>query len=262
MTSPVPEIIGVWIAAFLTLAIFSFLYKDNPIYKFAEHLYVGISVGYAFILALKSTLIPNLYEKVKVAALAAFGTGPEGATWGLFRLGAFVLGVMLLARLSRKGAWISRWPLALMIGSFAALRMTGLTQSDLIGQVNGTMVALNGWGLPMWSWEQPSVVNNLVLVVGVMCVLVYFFFSVEQKGLGKHAAGIGTVFLMVTFGSSFGYTVLGRVSLLIGRAQDLYTYSERRYGYATFICGAAVLLYLIVWERRRARARPGSGEPT
>jgi len=35
--------IGTWVAAFLTLSIFSFLYKDNPFYKFAEHLMVGVS---------------------------------------------------------------------------------------------------------------------------------------------------------------------------------------------------------------------------
>ena len=33
-------------AAFLTLAIFSFLYKDNPFYKFAEHLFVGVSAAF------------------------------------------------------------------------------------------------------------------------------------------------------------------------------------------------------------------------
>jgi len=38
--------IGVWIAAGLTLCVFSFLYKDNPFYKFAEHLFVGVSAGY------------------------------------------------------------------------------------------------------------------------------------------------------------------------------------------------------------------------
>jgi len=38
--------IGIWAAALLTLAIFSFLYKENPIYRFAEHLLVGVSAGY------------------------------------------------------------------------------------------------------------------------------------------------------------------------------------------------------------------------
>ena len=35
-------ILGGWIAVFLTLGIFSYLYKDNPFYKIAEHLFVGV----------------------------------------------------------------------------------------------------------------------------------------------------------------------------------------------------------------------------
>ena len=40
------EILGIWLVSFLTVCILSFLYRDNPFYKFAEHLYVGISAGY------------------------------------------------------------------------------------------------------------------------------------------------------------------------------------------------------------------------
>ena len=46
-----PEIIGAWIVVLLTLCIGSFLYDDNPFYKAAEHLYVGISAGYTLVIA-------------------------------------------------------------------------------------------------------------------------------------------------------------------------------------------------------------------
>ena len=46
--SPLPfvDVMGAWLAIFLTLCILSFLYKDNPFYKIAEHLFVGVSIGY------------------------------------------------------------------------------------------------------------------------------------------------------------------------------------------------------------------------
>jgi hypothetical protein len=53
---------GVWIAALLTLFIFSFLYKDNPLYKFAEHLFVGVSAGYIVVQQFWQVLFPNLIE--------------------------------------------------------------------------------------------------------------------------------------------------------------------------------------------------------
>jgi len=54
--------ISTTIAALATLAIFSFLYKDNPFYKFAEHLLVGISVGYFVVVAWVNTVVPKLIQ--------------------------------------------------------------------------------------------------------------------------------------------------------------------------------------------------------
>ncbi|HUT26280.1 MAG TPA: hypothetical protein VM492_18270 [Sumerlaeia bacterium] len=252
-----PEILGVWVSAFLTLAIFSFLYKDNPVYKFAEHVFVGVSAGYTLILTYSGTLAPNLVQPLIKAArhaglLAAQEVDPQAWT-GWFRLGALTLGILMLMRLSPKWGWVSRWPLALLIGTYAALRMTGLAQADLVMQVNATMVPLFGKDLPRFHWQDPSVLNHWILVIGVFSVLIYFFFSLEQKGPLKHAAFIGTFFLMVAFGSSFGYTVLARISLLIGRVQDLYDFAERRTGYASIVCAVAVILFLVVWELRNRR---------
>jgi hypothetical protein len=55
----------------------------------------------------------------------------------------------------------------------------------------------------------------------VITTVVYFFFSREQKGGFKFVANIGIVYIMIGFGASFGYTVMARVSLLLGRLQFL-----------------------------------------
>jgi hypothetical protein len=59
---PLWETIGIWLGAFLTLCIFSFLYKDNPFYKLAEHLFVGISAGYWATLEYHNVFRPNLWD--------------------------------------------------------------------------------------------------------------------------------------------------------------------------------------------------------
>jgi predicted phage tail protein len=61
----------------------------------------------------------------------------------------------------------------------------------------------------------------VVLVLGTVAVLFYFFFSVEHKKVGSAVSKVGIWFLMVSFGASFGYTVMGRLSLLIGRVNFL-----------------------------------------
>ena len=58
--------VGIWVGALLTLCIFSFLYKDNPLYKFAEHLFVGVSIGYVVMQQYYNVLLPNLFERLTV----------------------------------------------------------------------------------------------------------------------------------------------------------------------------------------------------
>ena len=71
--------------------------------------------------------------------------------------------------------------------------------------------------MPGGQFSLLETVNNVLLVVGVICGLVYFFFSKEHTGVFGAASRIGIWFLMVAFGAAFGYTVMARISLLIGR---------------------------------------------
>ena len=192
------QIIGTWIAAGLTLAIFSFLYKDNPFYKFAEHLYVGISAAYAILYVFYFDVKPLLIEK--------FITEQGAERWILLIPAAF--GLIMLARWIPKISWLSRWSIALTVGIAAGLGITGQIQGILLPQIQGTLVPLNS-------------INNVIMVIGVIATLIYFYFSIAHKGAVKIGSRLGMVFIMVAFGASFGYTVMARISLLIGRLHFL-----------------------------------------
>jgi hypothetical protein len=200
--------LGVWIGALLTLGILSFLYKDNPVYKFCEHLFVGVSAGYWVVLTFWSVVMPNLFDPM----LAGIR---HHSVEGWLLLIPLVLGVMLFSRFFPHGDWLSRWPIALILGVYPALRITGFAQGDFVEQLHGTI-------LPFWS--TPSfwiALNNVILVVGLVTTLIFFFFSKEHTGALGGAAKIGIYFLMVSFGASYGYTVMARISLLIGRVMFL-----------------------------------------
>jgi hypothetical protein len=64
--------------------------------------------------------------------------------------------------------------------------------------------------------------KNTTILVGVLSCLVYFFFSVEHKGVVGRVADFGVLFLMITFGAGFGYTVMGRIALLAARLEFLF----------------------------------------
>jgi len=195
--------LGVWIAALLTLGILSFLYKDNPAYKLCEHLLVGVSAGDYVVLNYFSVVKPNLLDK-------RFGPGPD-----YFRIVPLILGVLLFSRFFPKGDWLSRWSIALILGVYPALRITGFGQGDFVEQIHGSM-------LPLWVPGNPAAtVNNWLLIGGLLATLIFFFFSKEHKGALGGTAKVGVYFLMVSFGASYGYTVMARISLLIGRVMFL-----------------------------------------
>lgn len=210
---------SLWVSGLLTLMIFSFLYRDNPFYKFAEHLFVGVSAAYWMTTAFWNTLMPNMIGKIYPPALAPFSpqlaaAPPEPVFWI-----PLIFGLLLLSRLIPGVDYLSRWAIALIVGWTAGTNMMRYMQSDFVGQIFSTMrplIATADGGLLL-----VDTLSNIILVVGVLCGLVYFFFSKEHTGAFGGAAKVGIWFLMVTFGAAFGYTVMARISLLIGRMEHL-----------------------------------------
>ncbi len=210
---------GTWVAALLTLCIFSFLYRDNPFYKFAEYLFVGVSAGYYIVLNYWTVIDANLVGPLREAFGGQVIGGPFRIEQGDYRALLVVpalLGLLLLTRLSRRFEWLSRWSLAVIIGVFAGLKTTGFAQGDLVAQVQASLQPL--W-LPGRLWAS---LNALLFTVGLLASLLYFFYSREHKGVLGRVSRVGVAFLMISFGAGYGYTVMSRVSLLIGRFQFLF----------------------------------------
>lgn len=196
---------GVWTAALATIGIVSFLYKDNVLYRICESVFIGTSAGYWFV----TYFWDNLYRKFYL------GIQDDTDPNRFFLWFGVVLGVMMLTRLWGKIGWLSRWPLAFVVGATAGLYMMTFFVSNAMRQVGATI-------MPIFRGSLPAIIDNTVLAVGVFCGLVYFFFSKEHRGLFGGASRVGIWFLMITFGASFGYTVMSRMSLMLGRFDFLF----------------------------------------
>ena len=117
-----------------------------------------------------------------------------------------------------------------------------------MGQIKGTIIPLADPDLPFFNLMGASHFNNLVILVGTVTGLLYFFFSKEHTGNFGKVTRVGIYFLMISFGASFGFAVMGRVSLLIGRFEDLINYSSIEYNYATFVILTFMIIVLGVWS--------------
>ena len=211
--------VELWLGALLTLMIFSFLYKDNPFYKFAEHLFVGVSAAYWMVIGIWTTLMPNLVARIWPSAVRSIVNMPEDAKPQYHFIIPAVFGILMLTRLVERVSWLSRWAMAFVIGYAAGTNFTRYLQSDFVGQIYNTMLPLvvrTDGGIAVG-----AMISSVVLLVGVICALIYFFFSKEHTGAFGAASRLGIWFLMVAFGAAFGYTVMARISLLTGRMQYL-----------------------------------------
>ncbi len=245
---PPETILGAWVAAGLTLFIYSFLYKDNPLFKLGEHLYVGISVGYSVVLTWHTVFLRLLWEPLKKDIIenpAALGS--------YVLLIPAVLGLLMWARFVPKIAWLSRLAFAFVVGFGSGVAIPRTVSALILAQIKDTVNPLitmgaNGLSMGLDLASPQSGVNTIILLIGVVSVLFYFFFSVEHTGPGQVTARTGIYFLMIAFGAAFGYTVMSRMSLLIGRFADLIKYARAEYGYAALVLLALTVLALAAWE--------------
>lgn len=199
--------LGIITSVALTLAMYSFLYKDNPVFKIAENLFVGVAMGYWIIITWFNILKPDVFETLIVPIFKDTGKSPQYLV-----IIPTLLGIFMLLRFSKKMTWLSRWSFAFIVGLGAGITIPNFIHAFILKQ------------LTFDSLLTPSIVgsiNNFLILLGVVSVLIYFFFSVEHKGVVGGISVIGVWFLMIAFGASFGYTVMARMSLLIGRIQFL-----------------------------------------
>ncbi len=120
----------VLLAGFLTLSIYSFLYKENPLYRFAEHLYVGVSAGYLFARAINDVLYKKIWDVLV--------TPDPGVVQDWWMLIPTILGFMMILKLVPRVSWVSRWAIALVVGGTIGLVMTTRFKADVIQQITGT----------------------------------------------------------------------------------------------------------------------------
>ncbi len=210
----------IWLtfATFVTLATFSFLYKDNPFYKFAEHLVVGVSAGYFVIILWHNGLVPNLFERLEDGDWYVLWLNSD-APWYLVPA---ILGLMMWARFSKQYSWLSRWPMALYIGISTGIAIPLEMANRVNKQLAASMIDIdwaNFWGNSYL--DIASGYSQVIIFAGTFAALIYFFFSKAHTGTFGAVAKFGIWVLMIGFGASFGFTVMARISLFINRVQEI-----------------------------------------
>jgi hypothetical protein len=337
MSWPLPfiDVLGFWIGVFLTFCILSYLYKDNPFYKFAEHLFVGVSIGYIVMKQYYDVIRPNLIDHL------------DFDSWAELRylLPIVFIALLLVKAVSQRLSWVGRYPLAFVVALYAGLQINAYAGSDLAEQLKAStrpvdvekvnvneapasdLATLPGMSPPVArkiveyresqgvtfrsldelddvpgltpaqrediqgargsiagldaqatlskggiNWFES--ISRILLLIGLCASLIYFYFSIEQKGAVGRISRVGVFVLMLGFGAAFGYTVQGRLALAVGRAMDVLDrdkspqhQAQVNGPYVAIISIVIIVAGLVIWEiwsKRRPRrddSDAGGGGP-
>jgi protein-S-isoprenylcysteine O-methyltransferase Ste14 len=125
------------------------------------------------------------------------------------------------------------------VGMMAGLKFYVFLNSNLLTQIKASTINLSG--------TYYNIINEVIILVGVISGLIYFFFSKEHTGVVGKVSRIGIYFLMIKFGASFGFAVMGRISLLIGRFEELIEFSKPEYYYSTPVILVVIIIILGYW---------------
>ncbi|MBO7447328.1 hypothetical protein J6U78_03270 [bacterium] len=202
-----------------------FAVLDSALYKQTLKLQSTNDVAVSLQSAFASSEI-NLVDKATVMGalndyFKGYKTVPTSRHfWVLYIFISVLLGLMFITRFFPKHAWLSRFPMAYTIGIGVGMGTPLSFQSQIMQQVQASFIPMlvrSGNGI---DWL--ATFGNLSLVIGTLTVLYYFFFSFKKEdAASRGATKIGIAYLMIGFGASFAFTIMARVSLLIGRINFL-----------------------------------------
>ena len=210
-----PDLISGFIAFVFTLFIFSYLIGDNPLFRIAVYIFVGVSAGYVASVAFRQVIWPDLLvQMVK-------GTFTQKALLTV----PLILGVLLLTKISPRLTNLGMPTMALLVGVSAAVAIGGAVTGTFFPQIGATINMFDIHSATSAAQLAGMLFNGAWILAGVTTTLVYFHFgarttsngSVRRFALIELIAFIGSIFLAITLGVLFAGVYSAALTALIDR---------------------------------------------
>lgn len=213
------DLIWTLVSFVLTLMIFSYLLGDNPLFRVASYIFVGVTAGYSAVLVIYQVILPRLFQPLI-----------EGA-WEerVLTLIPLVLSVLLLTKISPKLSQLGSVSMGYLVGVGAAVAISGAVMGTLINQVVATVNVFDLRASAITENPAFQLLNGFVMVLGIITTLSYFQFtgkakqgdSVDRSAVVEALAKFGQVFIAITLGALFAGVFSAAVVALIDRLDFL-----------------------------------------
>ncbi len=214
------DLIGAFLGFIFTIAVFSYILGDNFLFRIAIAIFIGVTAGYAAIVALYNVIWPQLLFPL------LFGTQSER----LLAIIPFILGVFLLFKLVPRYSSLGNPVMAYLVGVGAAVIISGAVIGTIFPQVSASINTLNWRGfqeqgsMPVW-----SLIQGVIILVSTITTMIYFQFVTgygdihleKQSALFTSIIWIGKIFVAVTLGAIFAGVLIATLTALVERMQFL-----------------------------------------
>lgn len=204
-----PDLIGGILGFFFTVSILSYLIGDNPLFRFALHIFIGSASGYVALVTINEVLRPRFVSTFSVKdplALAIISV-------------PLVLFLFLVLKLRAKISSLGNITIGFLIGVGAGTALGASLTGTLIPQVEATWLSLIPGG-------DGNLINNLIMIFGVVATLVSFQYWLNQKHTHENTTSSGLIrlthqsgkgLISIALGAVYGGLIISGIAILTDR---------------------------------------------
>ena len=215
------DFVGLSLGFLLTILVFSYLLGDNPFFRLAIHIFIGVAAAYVAIVTVNNVLIPRL--------IIPLIQGSQGER--LLSILLFIPGLFLFFKVTplRKAG---NWAVAILVGIGAAAAIGGAITGTLFPQILGTINSVDpsAYTISNSRWDQA--INGIIIVLGTVTTLIYFHFGTqdipgqtdERLPIIEQISKVGKIFLAITFGALYAGVFLSALAALVERLSSFWSF--------------------------------------
>ncbi|HNB53300.1 MAG TPA: hypothetical protein PK530_15220 [Anaerolineales bacterium] len=220
------DLIGAILGFLLTCMVLSYIFGDNPLFRFSVHLFIGVAAGFAGAVALRNVIYPNLVLPLLSVA------GGDSSLPTLLSLVPVGLSLLLLTKLFPQMGRAGNLSMAFLVGVGAAVAVGGAITGTLFPQTTSAMNQINlnlieNATAPNTAFQ--DLISGIISISVTVLTLLYFHFTTRQNTTERPAwleaiAFGGQIFIALTFGVVFAGVYTAALTALIDRLNALIEY--------------------------------------
>jgi hypothetical protein len=204
-----------------TLSIFSFLIRENPLYRLFEHLFMGVATAIGTAATFRYFIIPEVIYPLMGLDIVIYPDQTPASTYNranLLLLLPMFFGALYYFILVPRFSWIAQLVIGFSLG-VAGGNAFKATINEMLPQVTDSFRPLY---IPGNLGDSAS---NVLFLITLLCSMSYFFFTFKrsEQGAISRSANLGRFLMMSCFGAFFGATIMARMALLVERLNFLIT---------------------------------------